>query len=86
MKSSIFIDNPPGDNFSNILQAAFLYKSVLTISPTFYEQLFHMKGFFKAFMCLQLEFVIFWQKKIDRKAAHKMLVKLITVDRYCSTK
>jgi hypothetical protein len=27
-------------------------------------------------MCLQFGFVIFWQKDIGAKAAHKMLVKL----------
>jgi hypothetical protein len=27
-------------------------------------------------MCLQLGFVIFWQKDFGTKAAHKMLVKL----------
>jgi hypothetical protein len=27
-------------------------------------------------MCLQFGFVIFWQKDIGGKAAHKMLVKL----------
>jgi hypothetical protein len=27
-------------------------------------------------MCLQFEFVIFWQKDFGTKAAHKMLVKL----------
>jgi hypothetical protein len=50
---------PPGVNFTNILQAAFLYKV-----------------FCAAFMCLQFGFVIFWQKDIGTKAAHKMLVKL----------
>jgi len=32
--------------------------------------------FFKAFMCLQFGFVIFCQKEIGAKAAHKILVKL----------
>ena len=30
-------------------------------------------------MCLQLGFVIFWQKEIGTKAARKMLVKLTAV-------
>jgi hypothetical protein len=32
-------------------------------------------------MCLQLGFVIFWQKDFGAKAAHKMLVKL-TPEKY----
>jgi hypothetical protein len=51
--------------------------SQVSISPIFYEQLFHMKvSFCAAFMCLQFGFVIFWQKDFGAKAAHKMLVKL----------
>jgi hypothetical protein len=42
----------------------------------FYEQLFCMKVFCAAFMCLQFGFVIFWQKDFGAKAAHKLLVKL----------
>jgi hypothetical protein len=49
-----------GVNFTNILPAAFSYKSF----------------FCAAFMCLQLGFVIFWRKDFGAKAAHKMLVKL----------
>jgi hypothetical protein len=48
----------------------------VSISPIFYEQLFHMKVFCTAFMCLQLGFVIFWRKDFGTKAAHKMLVKM----------
>ena len=48
----------------------------MSISPTFYEQLFHTKVLCSAFMCLQFGFVIFWQKDFGAKAAHKMLVKL----------
>jgi hypothetical protein len=48
----------------------------VSISPIFYEQLFHMKVFCTAFMCLQFGFVIFWQKDFGPKAGHKMLVKL----------
>jgi hypothetical protein len=48
----------------------------VSISPIFYEQLFHTKVFCAAFMSLQYGFVIFWQKDFGTKAAHKMLVKL----------
>jgi hypothetical protein len=48
----------------------------VSISPIFYEQLFRTNIFCAAFMCLQLEFVIFWRKDFGAKAAHKMLVKL----------
>ncbi len=49
------------------------------MSPTFYKQLFPMKVFCAAFMCLQFGFVIFWRKDFGAKAAHKMLVKLTPV-------
>ena len=48
----------------------------VSIPPIFYEQLFCMKVFCAAFMCLQFGFVIFWQKDFGANAAHKMLVKL----------
>ncbi len=48
----------------------------LSMSPIFYEQLFHTKVLYAAFMCLQFGFLIFWQKDFGAKAAHKMLVKL----------
>jgi hypothetical protein len=48
----------------------------VSISPIFYEQLFHAKAFCAAFMRLQFGFVIFWQKDFCAKAAQKMLVKL----------
>ncbi len=48
----------------------------VSISPIFYEQLFHTKEFCAAFMCLQFGFVIFWQKDFGSKASHEMLVKL----------
>jgi hypothetical protein len=48
----------------------------LSISPIFYEQLFHTEVFCKAFMCLQFGFVFSWQNDFFAKAAHKMLVKL----------
>jgi len=47
----------------------------VSISPIFYEQLFHTKVFCAALMCLQFGFVIFWQKDFGARAAHKMLVK-----------
>ena len=40
-----------------------------------------MKVFCAAFMCLQFGFVIFWQKEIGAKTAHKMLVKLTTEEK-----
>jgi hypothetical protein len=49
---------------------------LVSISPIFYEQLFHAKVFCTAFMCLQFGFIIFWRKDFGAKAAHKMLVKL----------
>jgi hypothetical protein len=54
-----------------ILHCHWGQRDLVLISPIFYEQLFHMKVVCAAFMCLQIEFAIFW-----RKAAHKMLVKL----------
>jgi len=37
-----------------------------------------MKVFCEAFLYLQFGFVIYWQKNIGAKAAHKMLMKLTT--------
>jgi len=48
----------------------------VSISPTFYERLFHTKGFCEAFLKFQFGFVIFWLKVIGTKAACEMLVKL----------
>jgi hypothetical protein len=48
----------------------------VSISPIFYDQLFCTKVFCTAFMRLQFEFVIFWQKDFGAKAAHEMLVEL----------
>ena len=59
---------------NNNSKAAHLYK--VSISPTFYEQLFLMKVFQAAFLYLRLRFVHFWRKEIDGKAVCKMLVKL----------
>ena len=50
-------------------------------SPICYEQVFCTKVFCAAFMCLQFGFVIFWQKEIGAKTAHKMLVKLTTEEK-----
>ena len=51
-------------------------RNQVSISPTFYEQLFRRKVFWAAFLYLRLRFVFFWQKEIGKKAACKMLVKL----------
>jgi len=48
----------------------------VSISPTFYAQLFCTKVFRAAFLYLWLRFVLFWRKEIGTKAACKMLVKL----------
>jgi len=48
----------------------------VSISPTFYEQLFPAKVFFETFIYLQFGFVIFWKNNIGAKSAHKLLVKL----------
>ena len=50
----------------------------VSISPTFYQQLFRTKLFWAAFLYLRLRFVFFWRKDISAKAACKMLVKLTT--------
>ena len=49
----------------------------VSISPT--KWFFRTKVFCTAFMFLQVEFIIFWQKENSAKAACKMLVKLTTV-------
>ncbi len=65
------------EKWQNLSQRKCNKKGVLvSISPIFYEQLFCMKVFCTAFMCLQFGFVIFWWKDFGIKAAHKMLVKL----------
>ena len=48
----------------------------VSISPIFYEQLFHTNVFCSAFLCLQFGCVIFWWKEISTKNACKLLVKL----------
>ncbi len=53
-----------------------MLKTQVSISPTFYQQLFHTKKYCKAFLYTQFGFVIFWRKNISAKGALKMLVKL----------
>ena len=48
----------------------------MSISPTFYEQLFRTQVSCSAFLCLQFGFVIFCQKEIGAKATGEILVKL----------
>ena len=48
----------------------------MSISPTFYEQLFCTKDLRAAFLNLHCKFKLFRCKEIDAKAARKMLVKL----------
>ena len=50
--------------------------SQVSISPTFYEQLYCTKVLCTAFMSLQFQLVFFCRKEIGTKAAHKMLVKM----------
>jgi hypothetical protein len=49
-------------------------KVQVSISPTFYEQLFRTKFVLQAFLYLML--YLFWSKKIGEKVTLKMLVKL----------
>ncbi len=51
----------------------------MSISPTFYDQLIHMKFKRADFMYLQFKLICFWCEEIGRKAVRKMLVKLATV-------
>jgi hypothetical protein len=48
----------------------------VSISPTFYKQLFCVKVFYAAFLYLQNGLVIFLQKNVGAKAARKILMKL----------
>ena len=43
----------------------------VSISPTFYEQVFCRKVFWAAFLDLRLRFVFFWQKEIGSKTSVK---------------
>ena len=51
---------------------------LVSISPTFYKQLFRTKDLRAAFLYLNCRFKLFWCKEIGAKAACKMLVKLTT--------
>jgi len=73
------ITNP---NFKHI-KAAQQSLVWLSISPIFYEQLFHTIVLYAAFMCLQFGFLKFWQKDFGAKAAHKMLVTLTLDELFC---
>ena len=48
----------------------------MSISPTFYKQLFCTKDFKAAFLYLHCRFKLFQHKEIGTKAARKMLVKV----------
>jgi hypothetical protein len=39
-----------------------------SISPTFYERLFHTKVARKAFLCVKIRLNFFWRKEIDADA------------------
>jgi hypothetical protein len=45
----------------------------MSISPTFYEQLFLTNVLRPAFLYLKLGFILFWYKKIEEKSFLKML-------------
>ena len=62
--------------FRKLIERQSLEAVEVSISSTFYEQLFHTKVFFEAFLSLQLRFVFFWRTENGAKAALKMLVKL----------
>jgi hypothetical protein len=49
---------------------------MVSISSTFYLNIFHMKVLCTAFLKLQFGFEIFCQKNISTRAARKMLIKL----------
>jgi hypothetical protein len=49
---------------------------LVSISPIFYEQLFHTEVFLPSFYVLTIWVCAFWQKDFGAKAAHKMLPKL----------
>jgi hypothetical protein len=51
----------------------------VSISPTFHDQLFHIKVYFIAFLYSQFGFIIFCQKNINAKASCEKLMKLTTV-------
>jgi len=47
----------------------------VSILSKFYKQFSGTKVFYKAFICLEFAFVIFWQKEISTKDAHIIFVK-----------
>jgi hypothetical protein len=48
----------------------------VSISTTFYDQIFWYESVFVAFLNLEFGFVIFCKKNIIEKAVHKMFLKL----------
>ncbi len=70
-----FLPWPLNMHWSMKIGTECVFRFQVSISPIFYEQLFHTKVFCRAFMCLQFGFVIFWRKDFVAKAAHTMLVK-----------
>jgi len=57
---------------------------LVSISRIFHGQLFHMKDFCAAFMCLQFGLVIFWRKDLGAKTVQKMLLKLTPGGKKCN--
>jgi hypothetical protein len=49
----------------------------VSISPIFYEQLFHTKFLAQLLCAYNLALKLFWRKDFGSRAAHKMCVKLI---------
>ncbi len=78
------LESLSGDKYSSLFGSFVAYEEneelwillLVSISPIFYEQIFHMKVFCAAFMCLQFGFVIFWQKDFSAKTVNKLLLKL----------
>ncbi len=56
----------------------FVKLMTVSISQTFHDQLFCTKVVLKSLCGSLFVFVISWQKEIGKKAAQKMLVKLMT--------
>jgi hypothetical protein len=63
-----------------MLKILFAFLTKIIVSRCQFQQnissSFFVESFCPAFMCLQFEFVVFWQKDFGAKAAHKMLVNL----------
>ncbi len=49
----------------------------MSFSSAFYSKIFFTKVLFAAFLYLRFEFVIFLQKSIGTKAAHKMTTAVV---------